>query len=97
MAKLTNTQLKQRIKEYVNDEDILNKIVVLEGDEFASGVVGITEDYKLVYSYEKLVKSLTNSYGSEEDAVEWLEYNTLRAIPYMSSDGLLAPVIIHEL
>lgn len=28
------------------------------------------------------------------DAVEWIEYNTLRALPYMGEDG---PIVIHRL
>ena len=32
---------------------------------------------------------------SYEEAVEWLEYNTLRAIPYMSSAGL-TPIILED-
>ena len=31
---------------------------------------------------------------SEEDAVEWIDYNTVRAIPYM---GEGAPIIMHRL
>ena len=100
---MNNLELKEKIKEYVLDEEILDKIVVLEGDEYADGVIGITEDYRLVYSYEKLVESLMKTYDSEDEsikwleAVEWLNYNTLRSIPYMESQGLLAPVIIHDI
>ena len=94
---MNNLELKEKLKEYVLDEEILDKIVVLEGEEYADGVIGITEDYRVVYSYEKLVESLARVYGTEEDAIEWLEYNTLRSIPYMESQGLLAPVIIYEI
>ena len=100
---MDNIELKEKIKDYILDKEILDKIVVLEGDEYADGVIGITEDYRLVYSYEKLVESLMKTYDSEDgsikwlEAVEWLNYNTLRSIPYMESQGLLAPVIIHEL
>ena len=93
---MTNTELKEKIADHIMDEDELDKIIVLEGDEFADGCIGITEDNHLVYSYEKLVESLTKEYGSENDAIEWLEYNTLRAIPYMASQGY-EPIIIHEL
>lgn len=94
---MTNDELKSIVSEQVMDEDTLNQTVVLEGDEFADGCIGITEDGRLVYSYERLVHSLSLHDGmSEESAIEWIEYNTLRSLPYMESQGLLAPVIVHE-
>ena len=86
---MTNDELKDILADEIMDEEI-------EGDEFADGIIGYTDDFHLVYSYERLVESLTIVYGSEEEAIEWLEYNTIRAIPYMSKDGL-EPVIIHEI
>ena len=85
---MTNDELKSMISDLIMDEDILNEMIVLEGDEFADGAIGITEDYHLVYSYDRLVESLSkhNNWTAEE-AIEWLDYNTLRAIPYMARDG----------
>ena len=105
MAKVikNNIQLKERIKDFVLDDEILDKIVVLEGNEFARGAIGISEDYRVVYSYEKLVEALAREYEKEGildpeiEAMEWLNYNTLRSIPYMNSEGLLAPIIIHSI
>lgn len=93
---MTNAELKEKIRMFVVDEDELDRIIILEGDEFADGVVGITADNCLVYSYEKLVESLSKVYGSEEDAIEWLEYNTFRSLPYMASHGNV-PLIIYEI
>lgn len=92
---MDNNELKDMIADLVFDDEELNQIIVLEGDEFADGAVGLTDDNRLVYSYERLVESLAKVYGSEEDAVEWLEYNTIRSLPYMSSYGNI-PLIIHE-
>lgn len=91
---MNNDELKELISDAVGgDEEILNEIIVLEGDEFADGAIGLTDDYHVIYDYDRLVVSLMkhNSWTSEE-AIEWIEYNTLRAIPYMSSEGN-APVI----
>lgn len=92
---MDNNELKDMIADLVFDDEELNQIIVLEGDEFADGAVGLTDDNRLVYSYERLVESLAKVYGSEEDAVDWLEYNTIRSLPYMSSYGNI-PLIIHE-
>ena len=93
---MTNMELKEKIADMVMDEDELDKIRVLEGDEFADGAIGLTSDNCLVYSYDRLVQSLAKEYGTETDAVEWLEYNTLRSLPYMESMGNV-PIIIYEL
>lgn len=91
---MTNDELKDLIADLVTDEEILDQIIVLEGDEFADGAIGLTDDYHLVYDYNKLVKSLSeHNKWSEEEAIEWLDYNTLRAISYMESAGNV-PIII---
>ena len=99
---MTNCEIKEKIRDRVSDEEVLDNIIVLEGDEYADGAIGLTEDNRLVYSYDRLVKSLARAYNKDNpeqgknDAIDWLEYNTLRAIPYLERAGFLAPVIIHE-
>lgn len=93
---MTNSELKEQIQEMcMFDETILDSIILLEGDEFADGAIGLTSDNHVVYSYEKLVDSLSEIYGGELEAIEWLEYNTMRSLPYMDSVGNV-PIIIHE-
>lgn len=93
---MTNAELKEYIKEQIEDEEIASEVVILEGDEFADGFLGLTADtYQAVYSYERLVTSLsTQNKWTLDQSVEWLDCNTLRAIPYMP---LRKPIIIHEL
>ena len=102
---MTNPELKEMIADYIPDEEILNRIVVLEGDEFADGAIRVSEDNRLVYSYDRLVQALAKAYRdgkppdeAEMDAIEWLEYNTIRSLPYMEGGkgDLIAPMIIHE-
>ncbi len=101
---MTNEELRERIMELVPDEADSSRIIILKGDEFADGAVGLTEDKHLVYSYSKLVTSLANSYKDDyetiEDAeiaaMEFLEYNTIPSIPNMKSDGN-EPIIMYDL
>ena len=51
---MTNEELRERIMELVPDEADSSRIIILEGDEFADGAVGLTEDKHIVYSYSKL-------------------------------------------
>ena len=62
---------------------------------YDSALVGITEDNRAVYDYDLMVEWLCDTEDfTVEEAVEWIEYNTLRALPYAGPD---APIIIHSI
>lgn len=42
---MTNKELKDILYDMIQDEDILDQMIILEGDEFADGVIGITNPY----------------------------------------------------
>lgn len=70
-------------------------VIIFENYSYDEAFLGVTEDNRAVYSYDKMIECLINEEGFEEiDAIEWIEYNTLRALPYM---GDKAPVIIYEI
>ena len=62
---------------------------------YDSALIGVTEDNRAVYDYEKMVEWLvTEQEFTEEDAADWISYNTIRALPYF---GEGAPVIMFPL
>ncbi len=84
----------EELKETLVDEGFEDS-VVLENPEYLSAVIGRTEDGRVIYSYEKMVESLMSDDGMDrEEAMEFIDFNTVRAIPYM---GEKAPVIMYEL
>ena len=89
----TNDDIREQLSGEVLDDEVLNNMIMIEGKGFADGVIGYTDDGRLVYSYERLVKSLAKIYGSDEEAIEWLEFNTIPSLDYIEN----APIIIHEL
>lgn len=61
--------------------------------EFEEALIGITTDNKAVYDYSKIVEVLVErDKMTTEEAVEYVDYNVLRAIPYM---GEYCPVVIN--
>jgi len=46
---MTNEELKYLISELVGDEEELNQIIILEGDEFADGAIGLSEDNRVAH------------------------------------------------
>jgi hypothetical protein len=70
------------------DEDT----IVFDNPSFDNAIVAITTDGRAVYDYNKMVLELMEDDDiSEQDAIDWIEYNTLRAIPYA---GEMAPIVV---
>ena len=62
--------------------------------DFPDAIIGITTDNALVYSLKKMVESLENEGMNNEDAIEYLYYNTLRTLPYMPE---VRPVVLDDI
>ena len=76
----------------VEDQGIEEEVLILDDHAYDKSIIGLTEDGRLVYDFDKMVKEFAEDEQCDElDAIEWLEYNTLRALPYM---GERAPIVI---
>lgn len=76
----------------------INEDLVYLGDEpeqYKDAILGLTYDSNhIVYSYEKLQEiMMKENRWTEEEADEWISYNTARAIDYM---GEYKPILINE-
>lgn len=60
---------------------------------FNRSIVGLSSDHRVVYSKDKMITQLLEDGDCEDeiDAIDYLDYNTVRALPYM---GEGAPIII---
>jgi len=57
-------------------------VLILENYSYDDALVGVTEDGRAVYDFNKMVAWLVETEGfTEEAAIEWIEYNTIRALP----------------
>lgn len=62
---------------------------------YDTALIGVTYDNRAVYDFEKMIEWLVETEDfTYEEAIEWIEYNTIRAIPYMGSDS---PIIMYPL
>lgn len=60
-----------------------DEAVVFDGPSFDEAIIGVTDDGREVYDYDAMVRSLMKSSNLTEDAaIEFIEYNTIRALPY---------------
>lgn len=84
-------ELKDLLKE-LNYENT----VVFDNPSYLNAIIGISDDGALCYSYEKMIKCLMEEDKMEyDDAMEFIDYNTIRALPYASSMGV-RPIVIYN-
>lgn len=74
-------------------------IVYFTDFNYESAIIGIDIYNRVVYDYHKMIKWLVeNEEFSEEEAVDWVEYNTIRSLPYIDSQtNGKAPIIVYSL
>jgi hypothetical protein len=74
----------------------LEDSIVYENPDFDSAIIGYDAiNHRVIYDFEKMVEHLMNKDEMDyEEAVEFIEYNTLRATPYM---GEKAPIVLNSI
>ena len=76
-------------------EELPEDAIVFDNMSYDGSIIGVTTDGRVVYDFEKMVEELAQDEGwSYEDAIEWIEYNTIRALPYAGPNG---PIIIYPI
>lgn len=68
---------------------------LLTSFSYDTALIGVTNDNRAVYDFEKMIEWLVETENwTYEEAIEWIEYNTIRALPYFGSD---APIVMYPL
>lgn len=69
--------------------------IVFENPDYDSAIIGMSHDNRVVYSFDKMVECLMEEDGMEyEEAVEFIEYNTIRALPYWPNGPIVVTSLI---
>ena len=69
-------------------------VIIFSGDSYDDALIGVSEDGRAIYDFDLMVEWLMNQDGmDEEDAIEWIEYNTIRSLPYV---GEKAPIVMYR-
>ena len=72
-----------------------DSVAIFEDYSYDDALVGVTEDGRAVYDYDKMVDWLMAKEDmSQDEAMDWIEYNTIRALDYAGPDG---PIIMYSL
>lgn len=76
-------------------DNMYDDTVIFKDYDYEDAFVGVSEDGRAIYDYDIMVSWLVETKGyTEEEAIEWIEYNTMRALPYM---GDMRPIILYHL
>ena len=68
--------------------------LLFDGPDYDEAILGVTEEGQVVYDYDKMVQILVERDGYEElEAIEFIEYNTIRALPYFEN----APIVMNRI
>ena len=94
-----NEELRNALAEMYPDQ--VDDICIFETPSYPSAVTGVSEEYqdgvqkiRVVYSYEKMVEALVAEDGmTDEEAREFIDYNTIRALPYFPN----APIVMYDI
>lgn len=66
--------------------------LVFDNVSYDNSIIGVTFDGRVIYDYDLMVMELMSDEGwSHDEAVDWIEYNTLRSLPYA---GKNAPLVV---
>lgn len=64
--------------------------IILDNSAFDNSIIGVTLDGRLIYDYDKMIEEIIEDDGmSFDEAMGWIDYNTIRALPYAGSCALI--------
>ena len=87
-------KVEDTVEQKILDEGF-EDILIFSNNDYADAFIGISEDGRSVYDYDLMVEWLVNHDNMEHDeAIEWIEYNTIKALPYFKDK---APIIIYKI
>ena len=69
--------------------------IVFDNMSYDGSIMGVTTDGRVVYDYDKMVEELmADEQCSYEEAADWIDYNTIRSLPYAGESG---PIIMFSI
>lgn len=68
--------------------------IVFDNPDYDSAIVGVSTNGQVIYDFDLMVEELVRTDNmSPEDAVDFICYNTIRALDYMES----GPIVMYRL
>ena len=82
------------VSQQIRDE-LPEDAIVFDNLLYDKSIVGITTDGRVVYDYNRMIIELMeDEEWSYEEATDWIDYNTIRSLPYAGEN---APIIMYSI
>lgn len=70
-------------------------VVIFKDFSYDDALIGVSHDNRAIYDYDKMIEWLVFNEGFEpSEAIEWIDYNTIRSLGYYGSD---APIVVYPI
>lgn len=70
-------------------------VVIFKDFSYDGALIGVSHDNRAIYDYDKMIEWLVFNEGFEpSEAIEWIDYNTIRSLVYYGSD---APIVMYPI
>ena len=86
-------QDKRTAAEKLTENDYDN-VIIFQNPSYDAALIGVSIDNRAVYDYSKMIDVLREDGMSDDQAVEFIDFNTVRAVAYAGPAG---PIIFHPL
>lgn len=85
--------IDKKKREYLFENLKLN-CAVFDDPSFDRSIIGITPGGHVVYNFDMMVEELSEDEDMDEaDAFDFIDYNTMRALPYIDED--IRPIVMY--
>lgn len=91
-------KLAENLHSPTNPADFLSdagydEAIIFQSPDFAAAFAGVSDCGRAVYSHSMMIACLVAEGMTADEAAEFIDYNTLRALPYM---GPNAPIVVYD-
>lgn len=81
----------EEVNSYAKDNEV--DLVVFSNPDFDDSIIGISSDDRVIYDYDLMVEELMRKDKiSETDAIEFIDYNTLRSLSYVVNSPIILQI-----
>lgn len=70
--------------------------IIFENPDYEQAIIGVSIDGNVVYDYDVMIEELIKEGMTFEDAVEFIDYNTVRSLSYVGGQAPIIMISIEE-
>lgn len=84
--------INEELRDYIAEEH--EEAAIFNVPSYDNAIVGLSDDGRVIYDYDLMVKELTNDTAlTEDEAIQYIDYNTIRTLPYIEEQ--VRPIILY--